>query len=71
MKITNITLAIAIALSAPVASLVTASDAAAWGRHSHYSHSRQHHHHRSYSHKYRGETCWRTNRHTGARFRIC
>ncbi len=21
--------------------------------------------------KYRGETCWRTNRHTGQHFRIC
>lgn len=23
------------------------------------------------SHHQRGETCWRTNRHTGAHFRIC
>jgi hypothetical protein len=27
--------------------------------------------HRHYGHHHRGETCWRTNRHTGAHFRIC
>lgn len=27
--------------------------------------------HRYYGHHHRGETCWRTNRHTGAHFRIC
>jgi hypothetical protein len=27
--------------------------------------------HRHYGYHHRGETCWRTNRHTGAHFRIC
>ncbi|MBV8319381.1 MAG: hypothetical protein JO049_01750 [Hyphomicrobiales bacterium] len=26
---------------------------------------------RYYGHYHRGETCWRTNRYTGAHFRIC
>lgn len=43
-------------------SLVSADQALAWGRRSHYGHS---------YHGHRGETCWRTNRHTGQHFRIC
>jgi hypothetical protein len=46
-----------IALSIPAISITTATQAAAWG-----------HHHGGH---HRGETCWRTNRHTGQHFRVC
>ncbi len=40
----------------------------------HKSYSVKHHKtykHKSYKHKAKKETCWRTNTHTGQRFRIC
>jgi hypothetical protein len=44
------------------------SEAAAWGR----SHSHRGYHSSGFrSHSSRGETCWRTNRSTGQRFRVC
>jgi type II secretory pathway component PulJ len=55
-------LAVVIALSSMTAlQIVTIQSAdAAWRKH-----------YRSSSHNHRGETCWRTNRATGAHFRIC
>lgn len=63
-KLTSIFFALLMALSVPTLTIATSSEAGAWGhksshRYGHRSHSR------------RGETCWRTNRHTGARFRVC
>jgi preprotein translocase subunit SecG len=60
-KATSVMLALFIALSIPIVSVVSATDAAAWGRRGHHG----------YYKKQRGETSWRTNRSTGARFRIC
>ena len=42
--------------------LIVSAPANAWV---HHQHAWRHGHHA------RGETCWRTNRHTGAHFRIC
>jgi hypothetical protein len=67
MRFLNATLA-AVALgiiafaSIGVGSILFATDASAWG---HRGHGGYH------SHGHRGETCWRTNRHTGQHFRIC
>jgi hypothetical protein len=61
MKITSVALALFIAISVPIVSVISATDAAAWGRRGHHG----------YYKKHRGETCWRTNRRTGAHFRIC
>jgi hypothetical protein len=45
-----------------VGSILSATEASAWGHHSYGGY---------HSHGHRGETCWRTNRHTGQHFRIC
>jgi hypothetical protein len=54
---------------------LVAAPAAARSYHYHYAHHRAYHAgHYGYHHRARhprGETCWRTNRHTGAHFRIC
>lgn len=42
-------------------------ESSARGRHGYSSHRSGHH----ASHRSRGESCWRTNRHTHAHFRIC
>jgi hypothetical protein len=55
-----------IALFAVILLMLTSKDASAWGLGHSYS---SHHNYRS--HWGRGETCWRTNRQTKARFRIC
>ena len=34
-------------------------------------HHKSYGHHTSHSKKSKKETCWRTNRHTGAKFKIC
>lgn len=54
--------ALIVASALPV--LASSAQARGWGHHSYRHHS---YHRRSN----RGETCWRTNRMTGAHFRIC
>lgn len=58
-KLISLALAAAlIALSVPAISIMSAIEASAWGRRHAGGHQR-------------GETCWRTNRHTGQHFRVC
>jgi hypothetical protein len=44
------------------------SDAQAYHRYGHHSHSYNHYKHKSQHHR---NSCWRTNRSTGNKFRIC
>lgn len=52
---------------------VGSAEARSYHRHSGFSHHSYHRHSYGFRHhsSRRGETCWRTNRHTGAHFRIC
>ncbi len=49
-----------------IATAMTASPTVAFAKKNSHGYSKAH-----AAKKARGETCWRTNRHTGQRFRIC